>query len=497
MKTRNPLAQRLIPRIFVFLLPLFFCVAVGAAIIEEKLALEKSIQEKTERLIEKIIGSKDSVVLVTVDLEQEKAATIMSAAYPGSKMSEEEFLPGITYSYYPIDNVSPASQGLSVKRITILVTLDQTVPDDLVNRIKSEVNILLSLNAMRGDVINVQKILFARPSYGFKEYMEQSSGHIYWLVTLFLITLFLFGPMRSFFKTIVKAMEIRIDAETRIKSSESLNLMGGQGGGAAGPLLPGGPADRMENKYPSMGHERESSGAVKRFGFVNEGNIKNLIYLLRKELPEKIAVVISYLPTQHASQVLASLTPTTQSQVAINVSQTKLFDANQVEVIEHDIKSKIDYLLGGEEYFLGLLDQVDRETQENILKTVERENPALAERLSRSLFFFEDVVILDKTALQRLIREAQRRNLSFAVAMKTSNEDIKMKVMDCLTEGAQAMLAEQIDLLGEVPEKKISDEQRQISTLARDLEKTGEIIIDRTKKFTPEADAVAETPNIG
>lgn len=494
----NDKARRLAAAFLALLLPL----AAGATIIEEKLALEKSIQEKTERLVERIIGSKDMVVLVTVDLDQEQPAVQAgntntgNGAYPGQRMADEEFLPGITYSYYPLDNVSPASKGLTIKRISILVTLDQGVPEAVVTRINQEVSSLLSLNAMRGDVLNVQKILFTRPSMSFRDYLSQSSGHLYWLVTLFLITLFLFGPLRSFFKTIVKAMEVRIDAETRIKSAETIGLTGGGGGigGSpfSGPLLPGGPAD-ASGRHPQLTSDRGDTGSQKRFSFINDSNVKNLIYLIKKEPPEKIAVVISYIPTQYASQILGSLTPTVQSQVAINLSQTKLFDAMQVDMIESDIKGKIDYLLGGEEYFLNLLDQVDRETQENILSTVERENAALAERLSRALFFFEDVVILEKTALQRLIREAQRRNISFAIALKTANEDIKMKVMDCLTEGAQAMLAEQIDLLGEVPEKKISDEQRHVATLARELEKSGEITIDRTKKFNQPSTSTPET----
>jgi hypothetical protein len=41
-------------------------------LVEQRLALEKSLQEKTELLVEKIIGSKDIVVLVTVELEREK-----------------------------------------------------------------------------------------------------------------------------------------------------------------------------------------------------------------------------------------------------------------------------------------------------------------------------------------------------------------------------------------------------------------------------------------
>jgi flagellar motor switch protein FliG len=43
------------------------------------------------------------------------------------------------------------------------------------------------------------------------------------------------------------------------------------------------------------------------------------------------------------------------------------------------------------------------------------------------------------------------------------------------------MLTEQIDLLGDVSEKRVFEEQRLIANLVREMEKSGEIVIDRSK----------------
>jgi flagellar motor switch protein FliG len=171
-----------------------------------------------------------------------------------------------------------------------------------------------------------------------------------------------------------------------------------------------------------------------------------------------------------------------QNEVIRNLADVKLLNPEQVNKIDSEIGKKIAYLSGGEEYFLNLIEHSDHETHLNIISALEQVNPTTAERVRRELFFFEDVNILEKTALQRLLRESQRRGYSFALALKTSSDELKNKVTGIMTQDAKAMLLEQMELLGEVSDKRITEEQRLIANLARELEKSGVIIIDRTKK---------------
>jgi len=215
---------------------------------------------------------------------------------------------------------------------------------------------------------------------------------------------------------------------------------------------------------------------------VNKDNLKNLVYLVKKETAENIAIIINYIPPEFAAQVLSSLTAQAQDQVLKNLAEVKLLDPVQVKKVEGDFETKIAYLSGGEDYFLNLIEHSDIETHANIISALDQANPTIAERVRRELFFFEDINILEKVALQRLMREAQRRGYSMALALKKSTEEIKNKVMSIMTEDAKAMLKEQMELLGEIADKRINEEQRAIANLARELDKAGVIIIDRSKK---------------
>ena len=126
-----------------------FSSLASASLVDEKLNLERSIQERAERLVEKIMGSQDMVVLANVDLEAESVkVTNRRDDFAGMQMQEEEYLPGITYSHVPFStNVSP-TKGVSIKKISILITLDRSVSDATVNLIRKEVYDLLGLDAL-------------------------------------------------------------------------------------------------------------------------------------------------------------------------------------------------------------------------------------------------------------------------------------------------------------------------------------------------------------
>ncbi|MCX7956904.1 MAG: hypothetical protein N2643_03290 [Endomicrobia bacterium] len=477
------------------LIIVIFCFSKGNTITltEEKISLEKSIQQRVEDIVQKIIGSKNFVVLVSVEIktpEQTPASNIdiNRQTYPGFFLREEEYLPGVTYSYLPVTNPNTnLPMQLIIDKITINIAVDVTLPEKVVERIKSEVPSFLGLNTVRGDIVNVTKIEFQKtPTW--QMILEQMMPHLYIPLVIFVIALFLFGPVTHFFRTIVKAVQLRIEADARLRSTEKTEISGQTQTGLLPGLeplgLPGGTGGSSTLEL-AVGGKKEEKGPRKHFDFITKENLKNLWYLIKDEPPSTIALVLNYLPSDLVAEFMTMLDSRTQANIALELASVKLPDPQEVQEIENSIKTRIDYCIGGEEYFLSLLDQADKEVQEDILHTLSIQNPALAEKLREKIFLFEDILFLDKTTLQKIIRESQRRGVSLALSLKGAAEDIKNKVMDCLTEGGRAMLAEQMDLLGDVGEKAIKGEQKKIVSIVRELLNSGEITIDR-KKFIKE-----------
>jgi len=289
--------------------------------------------------------------------------------------------------------------------------------------------------------------------------------------------------MTHFFKTIVKAVQLRIEADARLRATEKTEVSGQTSllPGLEVPSLPTGTPAAGGTMELTIGAKKEEKVQRKHFDFVNKNNLKNLWYLVKNEPPSVIALILSFLPSDLVTDFMSMLDTKTQAKVALELASVKMPDPQEVKEIEESIKSRIDYCIGGEDYFLSLLDKADKEVQQDILQTLSMQDPELAERLRQKIFLFEDILFLDKTTLQKILREAQRRGISLAIMLKGASEEIKNKVMDCLTEGGRAMLAEQMDLLGEIGEKVIKDEQKKLVSVVRDLLNTGEISIDRSK----------------
>lgn len=529
------------------ILTFLFCICIGFSALslsqlysfslQDKALLENSLQEQVKQIGEKILGHKNFIVLVNIEISTEALTTPAPSAattpsppttriprFIGLETEEIEVLPGMKIRI-PKSREEPATAAAAaapatartqenptivpftqiIKRIVISIIVDRGVDPVLLNTLKRQLPGLLGLNVER-DVVEIKPTDFYKKNFQ-EQFLEFLQPNIHWILLTLLLFTFLFGPLRHFFKTVVKAMELRIEADTRIRGMEKMDLGGtiGAGGGGGGtPVLPSGPLEitferRRRAELPEKGGEMG-----KHFSFINENNLKNLIYLLKEETVQTIAIVISYLPPEFSSQVISSLDPDTQARVAVELATVKLKSPEQVAEVEKKIKEKIDYIIGGEEYFLTLLDQVDPKTQENILYKLEQQNPELAAKLRRVVFTFQDIVILEKPALQRVIREAQREGVVLAIALKNTSEEIKSAVLDVLSEGARAMLTEQMDLIGEIGEKRIEEEQKKIVQIVRALEKSGDIVVDHDKILSrisqtkvieaiPEGEETAET----
>ena len=111
------------------------------------------------------------------------------------------------------------------------------------------------------------------------------------------------------------------------------------------------------------------------------------------------------------------------------------------------------------------------------MEFLEAKDSILAQSVRDLMFVFEDIIILDDRAIQRVLREVDSREL--ALSMKGTKEEIKEKIFKNMSERAQAMLQEDIEYLGPVRAREVQDAQTKIVATIRALELSGEITISR------------------
>ena len=130
---------------------------------------------------------------------------------------------------------------------------------------------------------------------------------------------------------------------------------------------------------------------------------------------------------------------------------------------------------GGIDRLAEILNQTDEISNELILNEIEENDPDMAAQIKQKMFVFEDLVLVDDRGFQKLLRKVETTEL--AIALKAVSEEVKDKVFRNMSERAGTMLQEEIDDLGPVRMKEVSDAQGAITNIIQEMEAKGEIII--------------------
>src|SRR6185437_8413691 len=179
------------------------------------------------------------------------------------------------------------------------------------------------------------------------------------------------------------------------------------------------------------------------FTYVSEQNLKGLAYLLRKEEPWIIALVMTYLKPEFAKEVFVSMPPELQARVAVETATIRQTSLEQVMSIDEYVKKKIDFVLGGLENLLKILNEADKTTRENILDYLRNEKPQLYERVREEVVLFDDILKFPDSAVQGIVREVGTESLSRA--LRGAPPEYMNKFFANMSAGASALLKESMD----------------------------------------------------
>ena len=223
---------------------------------------------------------------------------------------------------------------------------------------------------------------------------------------------------------------------------------------------------------------------VRPFEFVRKTDPSQLLNFIQDEHPQTIAMILSYLSPTQASLVLGALPLEKQSDVARRIATMDRTSPDVIKEVERVLERKLaslvnqDYtIVGGVDAIVAILDSVDRGTEKHIMETLEIEEPELADEIRKKMFVFEDILLLNDRAIQRVLRDVENSDL--AVALKSTNEEVQNVIFKNLSTRLAAMIKEDIEFMGPVRMKDVEEAQQKIVGVIRKLEDAGEIVISR------------------
>jgi flagellar motor switch protein FliG len=119
----------------------------------------------------------------------------------------------------------------------------------------------------------------------------------------------------------------------------------------------------------------------------------------------------------------------------------------------------------------------DRAAEARFMAALEERNRESADKIKNLMFTFEDLIRLDPTAVQAVLRTVDKSKLP--IAIKGASEDLRNLFFGNMSERAAKLLKEEVASLGPVRLKDVEEAQTHMVQTAKTLSDQGTIIIPK------------------
>ncbi|MEW6556333.1 MAG: FliG C-terminal domain-containing protein [Elusimicrobiota bacterium] len=433
--------------------------------IETKIAIETNLESRLKKVLTEITGTEKIVIIVNVELISEKKEKAPA------KKEDEMILPGVpikeTLAEKRVESVMMSALGEDtrtlIKKLSVTIILDKSVSSAVVEIVKKVSTGLLGIVPERGDELNIQQMSFQKNVFSWGSLIYPPN--IYWIFGILAavgftltVSLFLFGPFQKFAKDLVSAA-VSSASSFKEKTAEAT------AGFSAGAVIP-------EIAQPAeVKKGLTSEGKEPLFSFISTENLKELIFLIKNETSKNIATVVNYLAPELSSKVLSELAVDKKKEVITLLSKTEEFDATDVEKIERQLRTRIDYLVGGEEKIQQIVNNADEKTQIEIINELKTKNPQLAQKVERQIIRLDILAMLDVAGVQLVIKQVGTAVFSQVIKILPANQ--QEKIVSVLPSGAATRLKQEMELGKPLTPQRLEIEKKRIIDIVRRLKDRG------------------------
>ncbi|MDD2216329.1 MAG: flagellar motor switch protein FliG [Eubacteriales bacterium] len=221
---------------------------------------------------------------------------------------------------------------------------------------------------------------------------------------------------------------------------------------------------------------------TKAFDFIRKADYKNLKNMIINEHPQTIAMILSYARADQASSIISELPKDIRVDVVERIARMDRTAPEIIRQVESILERKFESVVsvdllevGGINYIAEIMNNMDRGTEKFIFDELSRNDPKLSEEIRKRMFIFEDITILDPTAIQRFLREVDTKEM--AIALKGANKDVAAIIFDNMSQRMKETIQSEIDYLHNIRVRDVEDAQQKIVAVIRRLEEEGEIVI--------------------
>jgi flagellar motor switch protein FliG len=227
---------------------------------------------------------------------------------------------------------------------------------------------------------------------------------------------------------------------------------------------------------------RAAEMSVVQLENLQKADPQQLAKFLESEHPQTIALILAHLNARQASALLMKLPEELRGGTVKRLAQLRQFSPEVAKKVSVALHKRLESLgeqsrraYAGFKGAADMLNQLEPNTGKGILESIEKDDPKMALAIRNLMFTFEDLLGVPETGIRELLGQLDKKTL--ALSLRGASEELKNLIFKSMSARAVEMLKEDMEVLGPVRSKDVTQAQREIVDAARKLEAEGKLVL--------------------
>jgi flagellar motor switch protein FliG len=222
--------------------------------------------------------------------------------------------------------------------------------------------------------------------------------------------------------------------------------------------------------------------SVGQLDSLQKADPQQLAKFLEGEHPQTIALILAHLDGKQASALLMKLPEQVRAQSVKRLAQLRQFSPEMAEKVSVVLNRRLLSLgeqsrktYAGFKSVADVMNRLEPAAAKTILENIEQDDPKTAINIRNLMFTFEDLLGVADVSVREWLGSMDKKTL--ALALKGASADLKDHVFRAMSSRAVEMLKEDMEALGPVRGKDVTQAQQEAVTLLRKLEADGKVTL--------------------
>lgn len=202
--------------------------------------------------------------------------------------------------------------------------------------------------------------------------------------------------------------------------------------------------------------------------------------IIRNEHPQIQAIVIAYLDSDQAAEIMGYFTDTTRLDIMMRISALDNVQPSALQELNDILEKQFAGNAGSQTTTMGgykcaaeIVNNLDSNVAGQLLDAIKQMDEETGTQIEDLMFVFDNLTDVDDRGIQGLLREISSEIL--IVALKGAEPDLQQKIYSNMSTRAADLLRDDLEAKGPVKLSEVEAAQKEILTIARRMADAGEL----------------------